>query len=452
MRYFTIDDAGALHYLEHAEIDALDKEAAAHRPKSLKHDWQSPNFSAAFANVEIQYQQDRRDHACACTVTSAGTSATTTCRRTRSCSRYLEKKGQVTMLVKGASYLLWRGDFSRDPRLHARSPRVDALGLDRHPADVREARRHGAGRRTATTTARSSRARRTTAHDERSSTLWKNAAAPRAAVPVRLRRQGQAGAPGRDEAAVLTDTDTVRGLFVLAGLCGCYGPKIQGGSPCDPDHPCPNPLVCAATGTCETSDVDAPRLADARMIDGCVPSREICGDGIDQDCDGSDLACAPNDQPSGAIDVTAGGTFTANLNAANDDAPQKGCGGDGGRDVFYFAQPAAAEVFYFDTFGSNFDTTVRVFPGVACNAIAGNMVPRCNDDACNTSGASQLALSLPAGTSCIVIDQNAAETEGDVMLTVIPGGRDGTPLASGIATEMGDTCMSTNVSEPNITC
>ena len=26
--------------------------------------------------------------------------------------RHLEKKGQVTMLVKGASYLLWRGDFS----------------------------------------------------------------------------------------------------------------------------------------------------------------------------------------------------------------------------------------------------------------------------------------------------------------------------------------------------
>jgi hypothetical protein len=27
--------------------------------------------------------------------------------------RQLEKKGQVTVLVKGASYLLWRGDFSR---------------------------------------------------------------------------------------------------------------------------------------------------------------------------------------------------------------------------------------------------------------------------------------------------------------------------------------------------
>ena len=59
--------------------------------------------------------------------------------------RHLEKKGQVTMLVKGASYLLWRGDFSPHPRLHARSPRVDAVGLDRHPAEVREDGRHGAG-------------------------------------------------------------------------------------------------------------------------------------------------------------------------------------------------------------------------------------------------------------------------------------------------------------------
>ncbi len=111
MRYFTIDDAGNVHYLEQAEIDALDKEATAHRPKSLKHDWKSPNFSAAFANVEIEYRK-------------IGESTTRVHRhigwnlgddymqKHPQLLRFLEKKGQVTMLVKGASYLLWRGDFS----------------------------------------------------------------------------------------------------------------------------------------------------------------------------------------------------------------------------------------------------------------------------------------------------------------------------------------------------
>lgn len=112
MRYFTLDDGGAIHYLEHAEIEALDKEAKAHRPKSLKHDWLSPTFSTAFANVEIEYRK-------------VGETAVRVHRhigwnlgddylRTHpQLVRHLEKKGRVTMLVKGASYLLWRADFSR---------------------------------------------------------------------------------------------------------------------------------------------------------------------------------------------------------------------------------------------------------------------------------------------------------------------------------------------------
>jgi hypothetical protein len=111
MRYFTLDDDGDIHYLEQAEIDAIDQEAAAHRPKSLKKDWQSPNFSHAFANVEIQYRK-------------IGETAVRVHRHfgwnlgdkylgtNPQLLRHLEKKGTVTMLTKGASYLLWRGDFS----------------------------------------------------------------------------------------------------------------------------------------------------------------------------------------------------------------------------------------------------------------------------------------------------------------------------------------------------
>jgi len=127
MRYFTIDDAGELHYLTQAEIDASDAEAKEKLQKDakkakldpeykasshLKADWLSPNFALAFSNVEIQYKKIGED-----TIRvhrhiawNLGDSYLT---KHPEVIRYLEKKGQVTMLVKGASYLLWRADFSR---------------------------------------------------------------------------------------------------------------------------------------------------------------------------------------------------------------------------------------------------------------------------------------------------------------------------------------------------
>ena len=111
MRYFTLDDTGAIHYLEQGEIDELDAQARNGRTRSLKHDWQSPSFSQAFANVEIQYRRP-------------GETAVRVHRhigwnlgdpylgKHPELIRHLEKKGMVTMLTKGASYLLWRGDFS----------------------------------------------------------------------------------------------------------------------------------------------------------------------------------------------------------------------------------------------------------------------------------------------------------------------------------------------------
>jgi len=108
MRYFQLADDGSIRYLEQTDIETL--EAGKH--KSLKHDWESPNFSAAFAHVEIQYAKPGdptprvhrhfgwnlgdpylADHP--------------------QLLRHLEQKGKVTLLTKGASYLLWRGDFSK---------------------------------------------------------------------------------------------------------------------------------------------------------------------------------------------------------------------------------------------------------------------------------------------------------------------------------------------------
>ena len=243
-------------------------------------------------------------------------------------------------------------------------------------------------------------------------------------------------------------------VLALLVSAACYAPKVKPGSPCDDDHPCPRPLVCTL-GMCEAAaetEIDAGPTEDA-LVDGCVPTGfDICGDGIDQDCSGADAVCAANDKPGAAIDITAGGMFTANLLLAHDDVASKGCGNDGGNDVFYQVTLGAPQVYYFDTFNSGFDTSIRVFRGTACTAVTNAMLPMCSDDACNT-GDSQLALGLPAGTSCLVVDKNFGSKQepdkGTFQLHVVPGGRSGTRLPTGISTQTGDTCESTNVSEPS---
>ena len=251
--------------------------------------------------------------------------------------------------------------------------------------------------------------------------------------------------------------DPVKIWVAAIVVAGCYAPKPQPGQPCGDGEPCPPGLVCSpATSTCETSlvDVDASIFdspVDVSMRDACVPTAEICGDGIDQDCDGVDPPCPANDLPGGAIDVTAGGTFTADLKYAGDDAskPSVGggpnCGSAGGRDVFYKVHLTTAQVYYFDTFGSDFDTVIRTYSG-SCVAGPAPNGTSCSNDSCGTTQ-TQTAHSLPVGDTCIVIDQNSsAETNGSVHLHVEVGHRNGSKIATGMHTLTGNTATSTDQS------
>jgi hypothetical protein len=111
MRYFTLDDTGAIHYLDQAEIDELDHKAKQGHARSLKHDWQSPSFSQAFSNVEIQYRKPGED-AVRVHRHIGWNLGDPYLAKHPALIRHLESKGTVTLLTKGASYLLWRGDFS----------------------------------------------------------------------------------------------------------------------------------------------------------------------------------------------------------------------------------------------------------------------------------------------------------------------------------------------------
>lgn len=188
-------------------------------------------------------------------------------------------------------------------------------------------------------------------------------------------------------------------------------------------------MVCNGTGT----GVQCSATAGA-------PLPELCGNGADEDCNGNDAACPPNDLPTGAIDISAGGTFIADLAAAHDDnwasAAGLDCGDPGGRDVFYTFTLPAAEVVYFDTFGSSFDSVVRVFAG-SCTALG--TVQSCEDDACSTTR-SHGALELPAGSYCLVVDQfSSTVTAGAASLVFKRGGRGGVPLPAASGTVAGTT-------------
>jgi hypothetical protein len=171
-----------------------------------------------------------------------------------------------------------------------------------------------------------------------------------------------------------------------------------------------------------------------------TPTPEFCGDGVDQDCNGADVTCPINDLPSGAVNISAGGTFTVDLATANDNhAPA--CGSTGGRDVYYTFTLPAAEVVYADTFGSNYDTTLALYAG-ACSALGAAQT--CSDDTCSVTQ-SQLARSLAAGQYCLVVDQwSSGSTNGATVLTFTRGGRSGTELPSGTTSRNGNSCDGVN--------
>ena len=111
MRFFRLGPDGAVQYLEQAEIDAIEAAGRQGKARSRKGDWTSPNFSEAFANVEIRYRKVGDDQIRVHRHLGWNLADKALVEHPE-LLRHLEAKGKVTILTKGASYLLWRGDFS----------------------------------------------------------------------------------------------------------------------------------------------------------------------------------------------------------------------------------------------------------------------------------------------------------------------------------------------------
>ena len=122
MKFFRLEDSGAIHYYTTEEIAAMDADSAAraagHKAKramarSRKSSWLDPNFSEAFANVEISFRKVGDPSGRVRIHRHLGWNlADDRLAKAPQLLRHLEAKGKVTFLVKGASYLLWEDGFA----------------------------------------------------------------------------------------------------------------------------------------------------------------------------------------------------------------------------------------------------------------------------------------------------------------------------------------------------
>ncbi|MHB8876112.1 MAG: hypothetical protein ACYC8T_20675 [Myxococcaceae bacterium] len=109
VRFFRVEADGSLHYFTRSEVAALEGQTAS----KLKESWRSPDFSPAFANVEVQFVPRGQPGAPRRTHRHLGADLSNEgLKQAPGVLKHLEAKGQVAAMTKAASYLLWNEAFS----------------------------------------------------------------------------------------------------------------------------------------------------------------------------------------------------------------------------------------------------------------------------------------------------------------------------------------------------
>ena len=106
LRYFTLEDDGSIHYYTADEISALETKKA----KRKKGSWVDTDWSVAYTNMELRLAKD--DGARVVVHRHFAANLENKAFDGSPLEKHLEAKGQVAMMTKAASYLLWMNAFS----------------------------------------------------------------------------------------------------------------------------------------------------------------------------------------------------------------------------------------------------------------------------------------------------------------------------------------------------
>jgi hypothetical protein len=108
LRFFKLDEAGAIHYFTAAEVDALAPVTA----KRKKSSWVDTDFSAAFTNMELTLRKVADPAAPPVVHRHFAANLANNGFRGSALEKHLLAKGPVAAMTKAASYLLWSESFA----------------------------------------------------------------------------------------------------------------------------------------------------------------------------------------------------------------------------------------------------------------------------------------------------------------------------------------------------
>ena len=108
LRFFTLDEGGAIHYLTEQEIEKL----APVRAKRKKTSWVDTDFSTAFTHMELTLRKAADPSAPPVVHRHFAANLANNGFRGSALEKHLVAKGQVAAMTKAASYLLWSESFA----------------------------------------------------------------------------------------------------------------------------------------------------------------------------------------------------------------------------------------------------------------------------------------------------------------------------------------------------